>query len=312
MKKLFIFIFLAVIFSISACDKSNPPAAVGQTEANAHEENALAQRVTIDPVAIQEANIAIGTSGPATLHESLPLYGIVQPNAERVRNVVARFPGVVKSVEKTLGDTVVAGAVLATIESNDSLQTYAIKAPIGGVITARNINTGENVAEQTLFTLTDLSSVWIELSVFSRDAARIHLGQNVRVRTVDNGTSANGLVVWISPLSSAANQSLTARVQIDNSNGQWTPGLYVVGEVAIAEHAVAVAVQSGALQTLDSKTVIFIEINGGFEPKPVTIGREDDTLSEISAGLAPGTRYVSANSFVIKAELEKSSAEHSH
>ncbi|HSB97027.1 MAG TPA: efflux RND transporter periplasmic adaptor subunit, partial [Spongiibacteraceae bacterium] len=258
-----------------------------------------AAKVSIDATAARNAGIAISTAGPASLKETLSLYGVVQANAERTRTVIARFPGVVKSVHKTLGDAVQAGAVLATIESNDSLQTYAIKAPLAGTITARNVNTGESVAEHVLFTITDLATVWVDLSLFARDMAQVKVGQEVAVRAADGGPTSTGKVVWLSALGSATTQSRSARVLLDNSKGLWTPGLYVTGELTLSERPVALAVQSSALQTLDGKTVVFSANNTTYEARPVKVGTSDGTLTEILEGLQPNTPYVSANSFLI-------------
>eukprot|EP00456_Euglypha_rotunda_P075272 TRINITY_DN6952_c0_g1_i8.p1 TRINITY_DN6952_c0_g1~~TRINITY_DN6952_c0_g1_i8.p1 ORF type:complete len:300 (-),score=69.52 TRINITY_DN6952_c0_g1_i8:22-921(-) len=181
------------------------------------------------------AGLKVAPAGPGKIAETLPLYGVVKPNAERVRSVTARFPGVVRSVSAKIGDSVKQGSTLATVESNESLQVYPISSPLAGVVTERLTNPGEQAELQPLFTVADLSSVWVELALFPRDRARVQLGQAVRVQTADGGLSAEGKVVFVSPLGSAATQSLTVRVLIDNSSGAWSPGLYVRGEITIGE-----------------------------------------------------------------------------
>jgi len=74
-----------------------------------------------------------------------------------MRVVAARFPGAIRSVAKKIGDTVREGEALATVEANESLQTYAVTAPLSGVIIARNANPGEQTGDKTLFTVADLS-----------------------------------------------------------------------------------------------------------------------------------------------------------
>lgn len=300
-------VLFTVLLGLNGCSESQSPA---PSEEPHTESQAPAEGVAIDPTAARDAGIAVSTAGAGSLKETLALYGVIQPNAERTRQVVARFPGVVKSVNKTLGDHVKAGEILATVESNDSLQTYAIKAPIAGVITARAINAGETVTEQSLFTLTDLSTVWVELSLFPADRARVQVGQTVSVHATQGGPTATGRVAWLSSVGSAVTQSLAARVELDNRQGLWTPGLYVIGDITLSEQPVALAVQAGAVQNLDGKTVVFTEIKGGFRARPVKLGRSDGALTEVLSGIALNERYVSANSFVIKADIEKSSAEH--
>lgn len=298
-------IFLTALVTLAGCSKSKTSIAEPHAEMKS-----TVQSVVIDPTAARNAGITVTAAGPASLKETLSLYGVVQPNAERVRTVVARFPGVLKAVNVALGDRVKAGDVLASVESNDSLQTYSIKASITGVITERAVNTGETVGEHPLFTITDLSTVWVELALFSRDRAQVKMGQSVRVHAAEGGPTTTGRVLWLSAIGSAATQSLSARVQLDNAQGQWAPGLYVVGEITLSEEPVKLAVQSAALQNLDGKTVVFAETKDGYIARPVKIGRSDGALTEIVEGLAVNERYVSANSFVIKADIEKSSAEH--
>src|SRR5690606_24628953 len=91
-------------------------------------------RTTIARDMAAAAGIKTAVAAPGRLQETLALYGTIQPNAERVRHVVARFPGPIRSVNKQVGDAVRAGETLATVESNDSLQNYAVVAPIAGVI----------------------------------------------------------------------------------------------------------------------------------------------------------------------------------
>lgn len=311
-----IFYFLLTAALLVGCGEKITPAK-NAADGEAHAETA-SQGIALDDTALRDAGIAIETAAPAALKETLTLYGIVQPNAERTRQVAARFPGVVKAVAKNIGDRVGAGDTLATIESNDSLQVYAVKAPIAGTVTARHVQPGETVAEQALFTITDLSTVWIELTLFARDVAQVHVGQDVAVAAVDGGLQGNGRIRWVAALGSADTQSLAARVQLDNDSQRWTPGLYVSGDVTLAERPVALAVRSTALQRVDGDTVVFVALDDTagdlrrFAARAVKIGRSDATFSEIVAGLAPNDRVATANSFVLKAELEKSAAEHDH
>ena len=103
--------------------------------------------------------------------------------AERVREMAARYPGAIRDVARKIGDAVRQGETLATVESNESLQTYAVVAPLAGVITARNANPGEQTGDKALFTVADLSTVWVELSMFPRDVGKVRPGQTVRVRS---------------------------------------------------------------------------------------------------------------------------------
>lgn len=284
----------------------------GDHDDHDHEAEGHEDHVRLTPAQTAAAGIVVATAGPATIRQALPLYGVVVPNAERVRAITPRFPGVIRSVSRRAGDAVRAGEVLATVESNESLQTYAVTAPLAGVVTARDANPGEQTGDRALFTVADLRTVWVEVALFPRDRGRVRAGQRVRVLGSEDGPAGEGEVVYVAPFGSTANQTLTARVLLDNAGGAWAPGLYVTAEVTLGEAPVAVAVRNEALQAIDGGTVVFVEEEDGFHPQPVRTGRADDALTEITAGLPAGARYVGANSFLLKAELGKGEATHEH
>jgi len=255
------------------------------------------------------AQIDTAQAGGVQIRETLPLYGVVAPNAVRVREVAARFPGVIRTVNKNIGDAVRQGDVLATVESNESLQTYAVTAPLAGVVTARNANPGEQTGEKQLFIVADLSTVWVELSLFPRDVAKVRVGQNVRVKSPDTGGSSDGKVIYVAPFGQAANQTLTARVLLDNAERRWAPGLYVTAEVTLAEAQVPLAIRNEAIQNLDGRDVVFVQTDKGFEARPLQLGRKDSEFSEVTGGLSAGQRYATRNSYILKADLGKGTAE---
>lgn len=270
-----------------------------------------ASSVELTPEQIASASLQILETGPARIRETLPLYGVITPNASAVRQVTARYSGVIRNVARNFGDPVRQGEELATVESNESLQTYTITSPLTGVVTLRDANPGEQTGDRVLFTVADLSTVWVELAVFPRDVAKIKVGQSVRIVAADV-EAADGSIIWIAPFGTAANQTLTARVLLENPERRWAPGLYVTALVALAESEASVAVRNAALQTVEGSTAVFVEGEHGFEARNVEIGRSDDEYTEILTGLTAGETYVADNSFILKAELGKGEAEHSH
>lgn len=303
---------LLMTVTLAACGKSEPPPAVesatATTEPAREEHHPGAIRLTTEQ--LNAARIGLAQVGPASLRETLPLYGVIAPNAERVREVAARFPGVIRSVGKKVGDPVRQGESMAIIESNESLQSYAVTAPLAGVVTMRNANPGEQSGDKALFTVADLSTVWVELALFPRDVAKIQLGQSVRVRSADAGLSADGQLVYVAPFGSRSNQTLTARVLLDNAGRRWAPGLYVSADVTLAVSSVPLAIRAEAVQTVDEVSVVFVRDDEGFKPRPVRLGRNDGEQIEVLEGLSAGETYATANSFVLKAELGKGEAGH--
>lgn len=310
-------IALLLMFSavLAGCGKDETPKPAAATaEAGEHseegEEGHAEGGIALTDAQIRSSGIGLAQAGPAKIRQTLSLYGTIAPNAERVREVTARYPGVLRSVTKRIGDSVREGETLATVESNESLRTYPVPAPLTGVVTQRKANPGEYTGEAILFTVADLSTVWVELSIFPRDASKVRVGQTVRVRSPDSGLSADGKVVYVAPFGQTANQTLTARVLLENADRRWAPGLYVTAEVTLAETDTGIAVRNEAIQTLEGRSVVFGKTDKGFEPLNVSAGRNDSEFTEIVSGLQAGQTYAAANSFILKAELGKGEAAH--
>lgn len=97
---------------------------------------------------------------------------------------------------------------------------------------------------------------------------------------------------------------------LDNPLLAWRPGLFVDVDVVTGEAEVPVAVEKEALQVLNGTQVVFQRSGQSFTPVPVTVGRSDGKLVEITSGLRKDARYAAAHSFTIKAEQGKGAAEH--
>jgi membrane fusion protein, heavy metal efflux system len=268
-------------------------------------------RVEIPAAAASAAGIETSAAAPGTLRETLSLYGAIAADPTRVREVRARFAGVIRSAAKRVGDRVATGETLATVESNESLRTYTVAAPIAGIVTDRHAESGEQTSDEPLFVISDYSRVNAELTVFPRDRGRLRSGQPVRV-SAEGGVPADGVIGYIAPSGDRSSQSLTARVAIENPEGHWTPGQFVEGRVTVGESPVALVVPLSALQTFRDFTVAFAQVGDTYEVRMLDLGRRDAEHVEVLGGLEPGTRIVTQNSYLIKADIEKSGASHDH
>ena len=257
------------------------------------------------------AGMVTEDAGPATLREGITVYGRVVSDPENVSHVSARFDGVIRSVRASIGDVVEKGQTLAVIEANDSLNNYTIKAPISGTVIHRHANPGETTDGRSLFTIVDTSSVWAELAVFPSDRSRVNIGVPVTVRTAIGDISIDGEIALLSPVA-GANQSVTARVRLDNSEGLLAAGMYLTGEIEVAQYEVPLAVQRSGLQSFRDFTVVYAQIGDEYEVRMLDLGRQDATWVEVLGGLDVGTSYVTTNSYVVKADIEKSGASHDH
>lgn len=281
----------------------------GQTHAWEYE--SYEGRTTIAAAAAKEAGIETSLAEPGTIDETLELYGTIVPDATRVREVKARFPGVIRRVMKQAGDAVKAGETLALVESNESLQAYAVTAPLAGVVTQQHAGAGEQAEAQTLFEISDFSTVWAEFRVFARDRARLRVGQAIKVSD-EHDASVNGEIAYIAPQGSAETQSVSIRVVLDNRGARWTPGQFVEGQVSVAQSRAELVLPISALQSFRDFTVAFVQVGEVYEVRMLELGRRDAEKVEILGGLKPGVRVVTRNSYLIKADVEKSGASHDH
>jgi cobalt-zinc-cadmium efflux system membrane fusion protein len=190
---------------------------------------------------------------------------------------------------------------------------YELRAPFDAVVVEKHMSVGEVVdASSNAFTLSDLSRVWATFAVAPRDLNRVVTGRSVTVSAPDLGAEVEGTVNYVGSLLGEQNRAATVRATLANPNGAWRPGLFVNIAVSVERSTAAVVVPESALQTWEEQTVVFVRTEQGFEARPVTTGRRDAGQVELVAGLAAGTQVAAAGSFVLKSELGKGSAEHSH
>lgn len=268
-------------------------------------------RTRIETAVAEALGIETAIAGPSVIHEALNVYGRVTPTTQGISQLSARFPGLVKSVRVSIGETVSKGQVLATVESNESLNQYQVRAPIAGVVTERNINPGEQTDSRPLFTIVDTSTVRIELDLFPSDRQRVKVGAPVSMVMASNDIHVEGRIDSINVVTEA-NQSVKARVVVDNRTAMLLPGDFVTARIQVAEHTVPLAVKRTGLQAFRDFTVVYAQIEDTYEVRMLELGRQDGEWIEVLGGLEPGTRYVSENSYVIKADIEKSGASHDH
>jgi cobalt-zinc-cadmium efflux system membrane fusion protein len=265
------------------------------------------------PAAVADAaGVTIETAGPAVIRNNTRLMGRVVLNGDRFAEVKARFPGPVQSVHVNLGDTVRSGQALAVVENRDSLRSYTVTAPISGVVLARHTNVGDVAGDEPLFEIADLSELWLELHAFGEDAARLRNGQAVRLEAAAGGKVVETTLQRVLPLASATSQTVVARALLPNTQGEWRPGMAVNAEVILAERQVPLAVKTAGLQRFRDFTVVFAQVGDTYEVRMLELGERDGEWVEVLGGIDPGTPYVVEQSFLIKADIEKSGASHDH
>ncbi|MFV0277410.1 MAG: efflux RND transporter periplasmic adaptor subunit [Parahaliea sp.] len=267
------------------------------------------QKTHISANAASEAGVAVSLAGPMAIEQTLRVYGRLAPHPDRIARISARFSGLVQAVAASPGDKVKANAILATIESNQSLNPYSLRTPIGGTVVERNTSLGEYAGSNPLFTIANLDIIRAQLRIFPSQLDGIAQGQHLHLQVGEQDLESS--IRYLLPATD--NQPYVHAVaDIDNGNGRLVPGQLVEATVLINRKDVALAVPLTALQELDGEEVVFVREGEDYEARPVSIGQRDSHSVEILSGIEAGEEVVTRNSYLIKADLEKSSASHSH
>ena len=194
-----------------------------------------------------------------------------------------------------------------------SLTRYEIRALFDGVVIEKHISVGESVKEDAdIFVLADLSTVWVEVTVYAEDLNVVKVGQTVTVKSDVLGLERDGILTYLGPLIGEQTRTAKGRIIVQNTEGYWRPGLFVNVEIVQEEVTVPVAVSVDAIQTFRDWSVVFVQCGDLYEVRPLDLGRNDGKWVEVLHGLLPGERYVARNSFILKAELGKAGATHDH
>ena len=195
----------------------------------------------------------------------------------------------------------------------ESMSRYEIRSPLAGEVIERHVTIGEAVsADGNIFMIADLSSIWVDVTVYAKDIAMVRAGQVATVRSSDLGSEITGRVSYVGPLVGQDTRAATARIILPNPSGRWRPGLFVTVELVREATTVRLAVPTDAIQTFRDWQVVFVRYGDSFEARPLALGRSDGAWVEVLSGLKAGDRFATVNSFAVKAEIGKLGATHDH
>ncbi len=193
--------------------------------------------------------------------------------------------------------------------SHDVSATTNIPAPIDGVVTERGANVGLNVDQATkLFTVVDLSTVWVVANLYENDLSRVRVGSEATITTSARPASTlRGRVSYIDPQVSA--DSRTARVRIEVPNrGELRLGMYADVMVAGASGTSSPGVPRSAVQNVGDRTVVYLanpKEPGKFVEREVRLGHTSGEHVDVVSGVQPGDVVVTEGSFFVRAERER-------
>lgn len=257
--------------------------------------------------------VAVKEVAAASIVAGIPVSGRVVPVDDKLAHVRSRYSGIVKEVRAGVGARVEPNTLLAVIQNNQNLQAFSLYPAISGTVIKRHATIGEAVSEQdVLFVVADLSEVWAELAIYKQDVDRVKLGQKARITIASHLGYQEGEVIFFSPITEEKTQSRIARIRVRNPDPHFSPGAFVSGTIVTEAARAPVAVEVTAVQKVGERDTVFIREGESFEPRQVVLGKRDDEKVEVLSGISEGERYAVGNTFILKAELGKSEAEHEH
>lgn len=306
MKIIELILTVSLMFFIAGCSDGQNDDAVNTEEHNETEEHS--EVIELSDEVMKEFGIEVKEAGPGVIKNHIDLTGEIIAEPSKISHIVPRFSGIVQQVNKTVGERVSKGEVLAVIESNESLTTYEVTSLIDGTIIEMHMTQGELIGtEAHAFTIADLDKVWAILSVYQKDINIIRVGQNAKVSFGSLDNDETGKISYLSPIVDEKTRTASARVILNNRSGKWRPGMFVTAKVYVSEAKAPVVIEKTALQTMDDEKVVFVKEGEGFIPQSVKVGKENNDNVEILSGLKAGQQYVSKGAFTLKAEVLKES-----
>jgi cobalt-zinc-cadmium efflux system membrane fusion protein len=186
-----------------------------------------------------------------------------------------------------------------------------VRAPLDGVVVDRPAVAGQAVDEtKPLLTIADLSQVWIEAAVPADSLPQIGTGMPAKISVNALPGALDGELAFVGPVLGETTRMATARIVLHNKDLRLRPGMLASVDLLGTPSNVPVTVASDAVQTIHEHHAVFVRTGAGFRAQDVVIGRSDGKRTEIVKGLSLGAGYAAGSSFLLKADLGKSEAEH--
>jgi len=197
-------------------------------------------------------------------------------------------------------------SVADTLRKDHRFAWYAVRAPFDGTVINKHIVTGESIDETVeVFTVANLSSVWVDLAISQDAISSIQEEHTVTVRLPD-GSESETTIEFISPLVDLDTRTALARATLANPNGRFRPGTFVDVGILVPSKEDTVVIPKASVQLVNDSTCVFVWGNADFEVREVKTGITDGVQIEILEGLASGEAVASENAFHLKAEFAKS------
>jgi cobalt-zinc-cadmium efflux system membrane fusion protein len=280
---------------------SAKPAAAAEA---GHDDEGL---IAMDAQRMQAAGVRLAQAGPATVRSVLQLPGEIRFNEDRTAHVVPRVAGIAETVPANLGQNVKKGQLLAVLSSAAvSEQRSELLAASKRLELARTTFTRE---KQLWEEKVSAEQDYLQARQALREAEiAVSNAQQKLAATGAGAGGAGGLNRF--ELRAPFDGVIVEKHLSVGEAVQDTTQVFTISDLRSVWAEMRVAAQ--ALQKMEQQTVVFVPVQGGFRAQPVRVGRSDGKATEVLEGLQPGQSYVAEGSFMLKAELGKATAEHSH
>ena len=191
----------------------------------------------------------------------------------------------------------------------DVITTTSVRAPLAGVVTKRGVNVGLNIdPSMELFTIVDLSTVWVIADLYERDFGKVRVGSPVTITSSSYpGMTLRGRVSYIDPLVQPETRTAKLRVEVTNPGGRLRLGMFVDARVEDASPRQGVFVPKASVQMMGSDAVVYVAAGepGQFVERKVEIGSENGDQVLLLSGVEPGDEVVTDGVFFLRAERER-------
>jgi cobalt-zinc-cadmium efflux system membrane fusion protein len=240
-------------------------------------------------------------------------------SAEAAQRAAESAAQVAESRLRLLGMDEAANAALRSSQKIDP--RAAIRAPIAGTVVEREVTLGELVGpdRDALLVIADMETLWILASVPESRLPEVSIGARVLVEMgLGEGERFEGVISYISPTTDASTRSSEVRIEVRHGHCALRPGSFARAEITAAPEGSTepvLVVPDEAIQTIEGRAVVFVAVEGEegtFVARPIERGTAVGEFVPVLDGLEEGERIVIRGSFVLKAELGKSGAEHVH
>lgn len=185
---------------------------------------------------------------------------------------------------------------------------FPLTAPFSGTVIEKKAVLGELAQpDASLFTVADLSILWIESDLFEKDLGKVKVGAQAAVTvSAYPGEVFKGLLTYISSTMDRETRTVKARVEVPNTDGRLKPEMFATVAIGTGGSVKALLVPEGAVLLLQGQPTVFVAESGGFEPRAVEVGERVQGYAVLKSGVVAGESVVVSGAYALKARLLKS------